>query len=185
MLSNYTAKSQKQYKWGREQSVGLLEYRGNTFTDPERIRTILAQNGVPYERWGTKNAEDAPDSEVLNQYAPEVAKLQKDRGYVTADLVALSSQTPNLSAICAKFDKEHHHSDDEVRFTVAGSGVFEIQAKDTKDFLKFTAEAGDLIVIPAMRRHSFYLTAKTYIRCIRLFKDQSGWEAIYDQPNSK
>jgi 1,2-dihydroxy-3-keto-5-methylthiopentene dioxygenase len=162
--------------------VALLDYRGITFTDPERIRSILAQNGVPYERWGTKNAEDAPDSEVLKQYGDEVAKLQRERGYVTADLVALSAQTPNLGAICAKFDKEHHHSDDEVRFTVAGSGVFEIQAKGSNDFLKFTAEPGDLIVIPAMRRHSFYLTAKTYIRCIRLFKDQSGWEAIYEHP---
>ena len=45
--------------------------------------------------------------------------------------------------------------------------------------IKFTAEPGDLIVIPADQRHLFYLTAKKSIRCIRLFKNTDGWEAIY------
>jgi 1,2-dihydroxy-3-keto-5-methylthiopentene dioxygenase len=59
--------------------------------------------------------------------------------------------------------------------------VFEIEA-EAGEFLKFTAEPGDLIVIPANRRHLFYLTDKSRIRCIRLFESPAGWEAIYDKP---
>ena len=113
-------------------------------------------------------------------YRPDIERLQRERGYQSADLVALKPTTPNLDGILAKFTKEHHHTDDEVRFTVAGEGVFEI-ATFHDDFLKFTAEPGDLIVIPAYRRHSFYLTAARAIRCIRLFETSAGWEAIYEK----
>ena len=92
----------------------------------------------------------------------------------------MKKETPNLDVIAAKFDKEHHHIDDEVRFTVEGEGVFEINYTD-EDRMKFTAEPGDLIVITAMRRHLFYLTDKKNIRCIRLFKTKEGWEAIYEK----
>jgi 1,2-dihydroxy-3-keto-5-methylthiopentene dioxygenase len=106
----------------------------------------------------------------------------KERSYQSVDLIALRPDTPHLDAITAKFDKEHHHTDDEVRFTVEGEGVFEINVSDTER-LKLTAEPGDLIVIPAFRHHLFYLTEKRAIRCIRLFKTKEGWEAIYSKPN--
>ena len=89
---------------------------------------------------------------------------------------------PNLDEICKKFDKEHHHSEDEVRFTVNGEGVFEIADQSNEgEMYKFTAQKGDLIVVPAKRRHLFYLTEKKHIQCIRLFKTKEGWEAIYDR----
>ena len=80
--------------------------------------------------------------------------------------------------LLAKFSVEHHHTDDEVRFTVAGEGVFEINVT-ADERVKFTAQPGDLIVVPAWRRHLFYLTDQKTIRCIRLFKDNNGWEALY------
>lgn len=160
--------------------MARLEFEGKRIADPTEIRATLAEYGVPYERWGVRAASGAADTDVLGIYAPEVDKLKRERGYVTADLVALNPETPNLAAICAKFDKEHHHVDDEVRFTVEGEGVFEIEAKPGT-FLKFTAEPGDLIVIPANRRHSFHLTEKRRIRCIRLFLTKEGWEAIYQR----
>jgi len=116
----------------------------------------------------------------LRDLQARLERLQRERGYQSADLVALKPTTPDLDGILAKFTKEHHHTDDEVRFTVAGEGVFEI-ATFHDDFLKFTAEPGDLIVIPAYRRHSFYLTAARAIRCIRLFETSAGWEAIYEK----
>ena len=162
--------------------MAKLEFRGKTFTKDLDIRLTLAEFGVPYERWGIRGAEEADDSDVLSIYKTEVDRLMKERSYQTVDLVALKSSTPNLDAILAKFDKEHHHTDDEVRFTVEGEGVFEIEAAP-QEMLKFTAEPGDLIVIPAMRRHAFYLTKKKNIRCIRLFRTKEGWEAIYPRPN--
>lgn len=161
--------------------MARLEYQGKTYKNEQDIRSLLGQHGVPYERWGLRDgASGSPDHQVLSIYKPEVDRLMRERGYVSVDLVALKNSTPNLETIIAKFDKEHHHTDDEVRFTVEGEGVFEIQGEDGA-FLKFTAEPGDLIVIPANRRHLFYLTDKRNIRCIRLFLSKEGWEAIYQK----
>lgn len=166
--------------------MARLEFQGKTYADPEMIRTLMAEHGVVYERWGLRgNAGDAPDEKVLEIYAAEVDRLKRERQYLTADLIALRPDTPQLDVIAAKFDKEHHHVDDEVRFTVAGEGVFEIMAPAARSMLKFTSEPGDLIVIPANRRHLFYLTPQRKIRTIRLFKSQAGWEAIYQKPDEK
>lgn len=162
--------------------MARLEYQGKSYTDPQEIKAIMAEYGVPYERWGVRATNAAADDQILELYKPEIEKLKTEREYQTTDLVALRKDTPNLDVISAKFDKEHHHIDDEVRFTVEGEGVFEINYTDS-DRLKFTAEPGDLIVIPAMRRHLFYLTDKKNIRCIRLFKTKEGWEAIYEKAN--
>lgn len=161
--------------------MAKLEFRGKTYDQAKQIKMLMGEYGVPFEQWGVRGgAQGSADDQVLTIYKPEVDKLMKDNGYVSVDLVALKPETPNLPAILAKFDKEHHHIDDEVRFTVEGEGVFEIEA-EKGEFLKFTAEPGDLIVIPAFRRHAFYLTDKSRIRCIRLFLTKEGWEAIYDK----
>jgi 1,2-dihydroxy-3-keto-5-methylthiopentene dioxygenase len=162
------------------QVMAKLEYRGKTYNAESDIRSVLAEYGIPFERWGVRASGGAADDQVLSIYKPEVDRLMKERGYVSVDLVALKPATPNLDVLLAKFDKEHHHIDDEVRFTVEGEGVFEIEA-DRGEFVKFTSEPGDLIVIPANRRHLFYLTDKRTIRTIRLFLTKEGWEAIYEK----
>jgi 1,2-dihydroxy-3-keto-5-methylthiopentene dioxygenase len=138
----------------------------------------MQDEGLLYQKWPLHPTQGRPDGAILAIYDKEIMALYQSRGYTTADLVSLSAATPNLKEILAKFSKEHHHTDDEVRFTVEGEGVFAIKGRDG-EFLNFTAEPGDLIVIPGNRRHLFYLTEKTQIRTIRLFKDPKGWEAIY------
>jgi 1,2-dihydroxy-3-keto-5-methylthiopentene dioxygenase len=169
--------------------MARLDYQGRTYTDPAQIAALLARHGIPYERWGVRTAGAAADADILDLYRPEVERLKTERAYLTEDLIALRPTTPGLDALSAKFDKEHHHVDDEVRFTVEGEGVFEIVPAPGVDAaigaengnLGFTAEPGDLIVIPAYRRHLFYLTPRKTIRCIRLFKTRDGWEAIYQK----
>lgn len=159
-----------------------LEFKDKTYTRAEEVKAILADYGVPYEHWGLRpGASGGADDAVLDVYRPDVDRLMRERAYLTVDLVALKPTTPNLEQILAKFAPEHHHVDDEVRFTVEGEGVFAIEADPSRphEMLKFTAEPGDLIVIPALRRHAFFLTEKKAIRCIRLFKTAAGWEAIY------
>ncbi len=159
--------------------MAKLEFKGRTYTRDDEVLAVLAEFGVPYERWGIRQGADGgPDDQVLDVYKQEIERLMRERAYSTVDLVALKPATPNLDQILAKFAPEHHHVDDEVRFTVEGEGVFEIEARP-REMLKFTAEPGDLIVIPALRRHAFFLTEKKNIRCIRLFKTKAGWDAIY------
>lgn len=159
--------------------MAKLEFRGKTYTGEDEIRATLAGAGILFERWPLRGVASA-DEQVLSLYKPEVDRLMQERGYVAVDMVALRPSTPGLAEISARYDKEHHHVDDEVRFTVEGEGVFEIEGPDG-GFLKFTATPGDLIVIPAYRRHLFYLTSASTIRCIRLFQDRGGWEALYEK----
>ncbi len=110
----------------------------------------------------------------------EIARIRSSRGYVDQDEVSLSKETPNLDAICAKFDKEHFHTLDEVRFVVDGEGIFDV--RDASDqWVRIEVDAGDLIIIPANKYHRFYLTSAKTIRCVRLFLNNEGWAPLYRQ----
>jgi len=110
----------------------------------------------------------------------EIARIKSSRGYVDQDEISLSKETPNLDAICAKFDKEHFHTLDEVRFVVDGEGIFDV--RDTNDqWVRIEVDAGDLIIIPANKYHRFYLTSAKTIRCVRLFLNNEGWAPLYRQ----
>lgn len=111
-------------------------------------------------------------------YQPPIDELKGEAGYVEQDQVALSPETPDLEGICAKFLDEHSHDEDEVRFVLEGEGVFDIRSGDDR-WMRVMVEAGDLIVVPAGRYHRFFLTEKKAIRCVRLFKDASGWVPHY------
>lgn len=111
-------------------------------------------------------------------YRAPIDALKQQRGYVAEDQVALSPETPNLDAICAKFVDEHTHDDDEVRFVLEGEGIFDIRSRDDR-FMRVLVEKGDLIVVPKDRNHRFMLTESRAIRCVRLFKDPSGWVPHY------
>jgi 1,2-dihydroxy-3-keto-5-methylthiopentene dioxygenase len=108
----------------------------------------------------------------------EMARIKQEHGYRDEDEVALSADTPNLETICAKFDKEHFHTLDEVRFVVEGEGIFDV--RDRKDeWVRIVVEAGDLIIIPANKYHRFMLTDAKNIRCVRLFLNNEGWTPLY------
>ncbi|HVU05258.1 MAG TPA: cupin domain-containing protein [Polyangiaceae bacterium] len=129
---------------------------------------FLAEQGVPYEHLGTAEA----------RYRGALDRVKDENGYVQEDVVALSPETPNLDAICAKFLDEHHHDDDEVRFVLEGEGIFDIRTNGD-EWMRIVVEPGDLIVVPKGRHHRFLLTDSKTIRCVRLFKDQSGWVPHY------
>ncbi len=158
--------------------MAAVEFRQKIYREPADIKNLLREFQIPYENWGVRSLPSQQPEAVLNTYAEDVSRLKKTRGYVTEDVIALDPDMPGLDELLAKFSKEHHHTDDEVRFVVAGEGVFEINVNETER-VKITTHPGDLIVVPAWRRHLFYLTSARTIRCIRLFKDKSGWEAHY------
>ena len=99
-------------------------------------------------------------------------------GYVTADVIDVKPDTPGLDAMLEKFNKEHRHSEDEVRFIVKGRGVFHIHGDDDRVFA-IQLDAGDWINVPRATRHWFDLCEDRTIRAIRLFQDKSGWTPHY------
>jgi 1,2-dihydroxy-3-keto-5-methylthiopentene dioxygenase len=79
-----------------------------------------------------------------------------------------------------RFNREHTHSEDEVRFIVKGRGVFHIHAMKPRELVfSIETEAGDLINVPVGVRHWFDLCAERAIRAIRLFQDKAGWTPEY------
>ena len=151
---------------------------------PDEIREFLSDYGIQFEQWDVAGrlAEDATDEQILAEYAPEIERLKDAHGFVTADVINVNPNTPGLDDMLAKFDKEHLHTEDEVRFTVEGSGVFHINPQ-TAPVFSITVESGDLISVPEGTHHWFNLCTTKRIRCIRLFEDKSGWTPKYmDQP---
>src|ERR1041385_4557237 len=61
--------------------------------------------------------------------AETIAAIKRDHGYVDEDFIELGPATPNLEAICAKFDKEHFHTEDEVRFVRSEEHTSELQSR--------------------------------------------------------
>jgi 1,2-dihydroxy-3-keto-5-methylthiopentene dioxygenase len=77
-----------------------------------------------------------------------------------------------------KFNKEHTHDEDEVRFTVSGKGIFHLHPEGGPVF-GVTVESGDMINVPRGTKHWFNLCDDRHIRCIRFFEDPSGWTPHY------
>jgi len=158
----------------------FIETENRTITDVAAIREYLEPHGIWYQRWDTEGrlSPSSTDAEILAAFAPEVEKLKQQGGFVTADVINVHRDTPNLDAMLNKFNKEHTHSEDEVRFTVSGRGMFHIHPENGPVFA-VEVESGDLINVPRGTKHWFNLCDDRHIRCIRLFEDPSGWTPEY------
>jgi len=153
---------------------------GRTIRNPDEICVYLASRGIEYERT-TPNAPVAPDApaeELLAAYKPKIDELKARGGYVTADVINVFPDTPGLEAMLNKFNAEHWHDEDEIRFIVEGHGLFHIHPPEGPVFA-IEVEAGDLIRVPKGTHHWFDLCAERRIRAIRLFQDPSGWTPHY------
>jgi 1,2-dihydroxy-3-keto-5-methylthiopentene dioxygenase len=149
-------------------------------TDPQEIKDFLAPMGINFEQWDVAGriGPEATNEEILEAYSPEIERLKAAHGFVTADVINVTPDTPGLDDMLQKFDKEHLHTEDEVRFTVKGSGVFHINPQ-TSPVFSITVESGDLISVPNGTQHWFNLCSDKTIRCIRLFEDVTGWAPHY------
>jgi len=147
--------------------------------DADSIRAALKPYGIDYEKWTPSHEvrDDAPAEEVLDAYAKEIDELKRQGGYVTADVIDVSPETAGLEAMLAKFDREHWHDEDEVRFVIAGRGLFHVRGAN--GVIAIEVGAGDLIRVPRGTKHWFNLCGERRIRAIRLFQDVSGWTPQY------
>ena len=125
--------------------------------------------------------QDSSAEEILNAYSDRINELKRRGGYVTADVINVNKNTPGLNAMLAKFNIEHRHDEDEVRYILSGRGLFHIHSQQPQRDRVVAVEvaAGDLICIPKHTLHWFDLCGDQNIRAIRLFQDVSGWRPHY------
>jgi len=152
-----------------------------TLTDSQDVTTFLAVRGIDYERWTPSHdvAPDAPAETILDAYAHQIEALKRRGGYVTADVIDVKPDTPNLDMMLAKFNREHWHDEDEVRFIIEGRGLFHVNSGGSVFVLEVSR--GDLIRVPRGTHHWFDLCAEKRIRAIRLFQNPSGCTPHYTE----
>src|SRR6201987_171173 len=142
------------------------------------IRAELAQLGIDYERWTLDRVpRDATADAVLAAYAGEIDEMKRRGGYVTADVIDVNPSTPNLDAMLARFDKEHTHDEDEVRFILSGRGIFFLNINGRVASVE--VGPGDMLRVPRGTTHWFTLCEDRRIRAIRCFQDTTGWTPQY------
>lgn len=146
----------------------------------DEIRNFLAGIDIGYERWELETGvqPDASADQILTAYAKQINELKRRGGYVTADVIDVNRDTPGLDVMLAKFNIEHRHDEDEVRYIVDGRGLFHINPQQGP-VVAIEVGAGDLIRVPRGTLHWFDLCGDRRIRAIRLFQDVSGWTPHY------
>ncbi|WP_353205722.1 cupin [Sphingomonas sp.] len=144
-------------------------------SDADAIAGALSEIGVVFERWPLKPLD--ADSDILAVYADEVARLTTHGGYRAIDVARIAPDHPERAALRSKFLSEHTHAEDEVRFFVAGEGLFTLH-HDRQVFTMLCC-AGDLISVPAGMRHWFDMGAAPSFTAIRLFLNPDGWVAAF------
>ena len=144
-------------------------------THLEDIAATLAEVGVRFERWQASAPiqPGAAQDEVIAAYRPQIDKLMAEQGYVTVDVVSLNKDHPQKDELRAKFLDEHRHGEDEVRFFVAGSGLFSLHVGEK--VYEVLCEAGDLISVPDGATHWFDMGPEPSFVAIRFFTEPDGW----------
>lgn len=155
-----------------EHTPGLPEL---VATDPAEIATHLCAIGVGFEQWEASQAVqpgDAPDT-IMAAYRADIDRLVEARGFRSIDVVSIAPDNENREAMRSKFLEEHFHKEDEVRFFVAGSGLFTLHV--AAQVFEILCEAGDLISVPDSMTHWFDMGPEPSFVAIRFFMEPDGW----------
>lgn len=150
-----------------------------TYTDYATISALLAEQGVRFERWqANAPLSDAATSEdIIAAYRADIDRLMTENGFQSVDVISLSPDHPDKTALREKFLHEHTHSEYEVRFFVAGHGLFYLHLG--AQVYSVLCEKGDLISVPAGTTHWFDMGANPRFTAIRLFTNPAGWVANF------
>jgi 1,2-dihydroxy-3-keto-5-methylthiopentene dioxygenase len=147
--------------------------------NPRAITERLAAIGVAFERWQASHAlaPGASADAVLQAYRADIDRLMQKGGYQSVDVVSLHPEHPERAILRQKFLNEHTHGEDEIRFFVAGSGLFTIHAQ--AQVFAIECQKNDLINLPAGTQHWFDMGEAPFFVAIRIFSNPSGWVAQF------
>jgi 1,2-dihydroxy-3-keto-5-methylthiopentene dioxygenase len=150
-------------------------------SDPAQIREYLSKIGIDYDQWQIiELPQDANDQAVLNAYAKKIDEVKQAGGYTSVDVVNVHSATPGLDEMLNKFNREHWHDEDEVRFVVQGRGLFHVHPAG-QPVVAIEVGVGDMIRVPRETHHWFNLCGSRQIKVIRFFQNKTGWTPYYTE----
>ena len=139
------------------------------------IAEQLAKIGVRFEQWQTTSELEpgASHDAVLAAYRSHIDEIVREKGFRTVDVVSIAPDHPEREAMRKKFLDEHFHKEDEVRFFVAGSGLFTLHVDDR--VYEILCEQGDLIGVPDSTQHWFDMGPAPHFIAVRFFTEPEGW----------
>jgi 1,2-dihydroxy-3-keto-5-methylthiopentene dioxygenase len=145
--------------------------------DDAEIAAALGEIGVRFERWqaGAAVRPGDPPEAVIAAYRGDIDRLIAAEGYQSVDVVSLDASHPDKAALRRKFLAEHTHAEDEVRFFVAGQGLFSLHVGVR--VYEVLCTRGDLIGVPAGATHWFDMGPNPHFVAIRIFNNPEGWAA--------
>ncbi len=149
----------------------------NVINEFATIQQTLADVGIAFSRWQpavTVVSGDEPDK-ILSAFDSQISELKQLGGYQQVDVVSLDASHPDKAVLRQKFLAEHTHDEDEIRFFVAGQGLFCLHLGDK--IYQVLCQKDDLINVPANTKHWFDMGAEPNFVAIRLFTDPNGWVA--------
>lgn len=147
--------------------VGITLVKRPPGTHPELVALLSRDALTPAE-----------NAQVLALMGDFIGHEQAHHGVTAWDLVVLHPGIPDLDAKLATFARAHRHADDEVRYVLAGEGVFGV-VLPTGEQVELQVEAGEYIRVPAGTEHWFRMTPRRRIQCIRTFAGPPTWEATF------
>lgn len=147
--------------------LGIVLSRWPVGTDPD-LHSLLAQDTL----------SDAEKEQVLTRLDHYFQALQQSGGYQSRDLIVLHPHVPNLEGLLSQFSRCHTHADDEVRYIIAGEGVFGFVCPDSSQ-VELTIQAEEYINVPTGTEHWFLLTSQQRVKAVRYFTTTTGWTPDY------
>ncbi|MEI2454807.1 acireductone dioxygenase [Lysobacter firmicutimachus] len=148
-------------------------------SDQAQIARELAKIGVGFEQWQAAQPVkpgDTPEA-IMAAYRADIKRITAERGFKTVDVVSIAPDNPQREAMRGKFLDEHYHKEDEVRFFVAGSGLFTLHVEPNVYEIK--CEQGDLISVPDSTLHWFDMGPEPSFVAIRFFTEPDGWVGYF------
>ncbi|QCO67609.1 acireductone dioxygenase [Luteimonas yindakuii] len=146
-----------------------------TSHDGDEIARELATIGVTFERWQASQpvSPGASQEEVIAAYRADIDRLVAERGFNSVDVISIAPDNPKREEMRARFLDEHFHKEDEVRFFVAGSGLFTLHVDDRVYEIECVKD--DLIAVPDGTTHWFDMGPEPNFVAIRFFQQPDGW----------
>jgi 1,2-dihydroxy-3-keto-5-methylthiopentene dioxygenase len=162
---------------------------GTVYHDRVDIDRELAPLNIQLQNWSLGNNPQvlkilqqpqlsAGDQDLVLQSFDHYFEQLKPSGYQARDIIDLHPALPGIDEMLARFDRSHTHADDEVRYVLAGEGIFGFVRPDRSQ-LELTVQATEQINVPAGTEHWFYLNSQRRFVALRYFIHTSGWTPEY------